>query len=39
MAAAVSRAGNAAPIQARKTGIDARLTYWCATCQKAGGAG
>jgi endonuclease-8 len=23
-----------APIQAKKTGLDARLTYWCARCQK-----
>src|SRR5262245_26486758 len=22
------------PIEARKTGIDARLTYWCPTCQR-----
>ena len=28
-----------APIQARKTGVDARLTYWCGTCQKAERAG
>ena len=26
-------------IQARKTGVDARLTYWCGSCQRAGGAG
>ena len=24
------------PIQARKTGLDARLTYWCPRCQKSG---
>jgi endonuclease VIII len=23
------------PIQAKKTGIDARLTYWCPRCQPA----
>jgi len=28
-----------APIQARKTGVDARLTYWCGNCQRAGIAG
>ena len=27
------------PIQARKTGIDARLTYWCGSCQTAGQTG
>jgi len=26
-----------APIQARKTGLDARLTYWCPHCQPAAG--
>jgi endonuclease VIII len=25
------------PIQTRKTGLDARLTYWCPTCQARGG--
>ena len=25
-----------APIQARKTGVDARLTYWCGKCQARG---
>jgi endonuclease VIII len=25
-----------APIQARKTGLDARLTYWCPRCQAGG---
>jgi endonuclease VIII len=24
------------PIRARKTGLDARLTYWCPRCQKSG---
>lgn len=24
------------PIQARKTGVDARLTYWCPRCQRSG---
>jgi endonuclease-8 len=25
-----------APILAKKTGVDARLTYWCPRCQKSG---
>ena len=25
------------PIQAKKTGLDARLTYWCPSCQPIGG--
>jgi endonuclease-8 len=28
-----------APIQSRKTGVDARLTYWCGNCQRAGESG
>jgi len=27
------------PIQSRKTGLDARLTYWCPICQQAVGSG